>query len=427
MKSTVSRFALSALMGLSLAACTLDADEASLGDGAESAGEALAAPPVSFTKFSFGSLSAGDQGPASNADIYEVSDWVLDNGVSATHQSALSSIQSAGKIPYIYFYIAAGLAKKALGINDCNVTDFDHSLCKWGGDYISKHVTEVVNGHASAAAKVQAIVGSKPALVHVEPDWYQYTETNPTGKPAVHPLGPTESGQILNQIISAIHTNCPSCSVVLDVSPWAGNLASYFSNVNMTGVQFMGLVGKAFPATTGKIDNYTYAQISSITGRKVIANTAHGPGGGPNAYDTTWDASATLNTMWSSGVAAVIQSNKDKAHYESVISSFRGSGGGSTGGGTGGGTTTPATFQFTVASTVNPWWIQVKVAPPAGATVKTVTAKVGSSTYNLTLQSYGEWAVSPSSAVPAGTTVVFTATDSQNHTGSFTSQPWPAS
>ncbi|AKT41745.1 glycoside hydrolase family 5 protein [Chondromyces crocatus] len=81
-------------------------------------------------------------------------------------------------------------------------------------------------------------------------------------------------------------------------------------------------------------------------------------------------------------------------------------------------------FQFSVSPNINPWWIQVAVSNP-GRVITSVTAKVGNATYPLVLQSWGEWAISPPSAVPAGTQVIFTATDDQGGVGTFSSQPWP--
>ncbi|HTN88651.1 MAG TPA: glycoside hydrolase family 5 protein [Sorangium sp.] len=99
-----------------------------------------------------------------------------------------------------------------------------------------------------------------------------------------------------------------------------------------------------------------------------------------------------------------------------------GSGGAGGSGGTGGGTTTSG-FQFTVPySSVNRWWIQVKVVEP-GHTIRRVTAKVNSNTYELPLQSWGEYAISKE--VPAGTRVVFTATDERGTSATHTSNPWP--
>lgn len=322
MNTMLARMSLATLLGLTITGCTMSSDEGDL--SAVDQGEAELA--VSFSRFAFGSLGSGGQGPATNADILESSNWVLDTGVTSAHESDLNGIKQKGKIPYMYFYVAAGQAKKALGIDDCNVTSFDKSLCKWGGDYISKNVSKVVQGHAAAALRVQQIMGSSPALIHVEPDWYQYTQaTHPAygNGAAVHPLLPQESGNILNQIVSAIKQNCSSCTVVMDVSPWASDLKAYFSYVNMGAVGFVGLVGKVFPATTGKIDNYTYANISSITGKKIIANTAHGPGGAPTSYDTTWNSVSMINTMYSAGVGAVIQSNANKSAYEALISSYK--------------------------------------------------------------------------------------------------------
>lgn len=422
MKTALSLPAITALLGLSLSAC-------SLAGRAEPAGKL--AQGVTLDQLAFGSLGSGDQGPAQNADIWEVADWVLDDGINGAHESGLATILQGGKIPYVYFYIAAGQAKKAYGIDDCNVTSFDRSLCKWGGDYISKHVDDVVNGHAQAAQRVQQLVGGSPILIHVEPDFYQYTQDTHPGygdQAAVHALHPEEAGAILDRIVGAIHDNCGSCSVVLDVSPWAADLGAYFSHVNMGAVSFVGLVGKGFPATSGKIDNYAYGEISGITGRQIIVNTAHGPGGGPNPYDTTWDDVGTLQAMHASGVGGVIQSNQDRGRYEATIGAYKSAQGGSSQGGPSSGPPPgqPGNFGFSVSPNVNPWWIQVHVDAPPGATVTAVSAALANgASFDLQLQSWGDWALSPSSPVPDGTSVVFTAQDDRGESTTFTSQPWP--
>lgn len=324
MSTQLSRAVLTTLLGLSLSACALDASEADLGAEGAVAQNADALSAVHLHRFSFGAQEIGDQGPAPGADILEAANWVLDAGVDT---ASLERIKQRGKIPYMYFYIAAGMAKTADHLDDCNVVSFDQSLCKWGGDYISKHVGEVVAAHGHAARAVEKVMNGSPILVHVEPDWYQYTESshapgNP-GDKTVHPLGLPESGSILNRIVHAIHANCKSCSVVLDVSTWASDLAGYYAHVDLSKVAFVGLVGKTIDATTGKLDNYTFGEVTAITGKRLIVNTAHGPGGGPTPYNTTWDARSSLKSMWNEGVVAVIQSNKSEAHYESTIDHFK--------------------------------------------------------------------------------------------------------
>ena len=413
-----SRAPFVALLALTVSACV--AAPADSNDPEQAQQDDALSPKVSFKRLAFGSLSSGDQGPANNADIEEVQSWVLADGITVAHTQDLQGIKQAGKTPYIHFYIAAGLAKKAYTIDDCNVTSFDKSLCKWGGDYIAKHTAKVIAAHRAAAKKVQKIMGSSPVLVHVEPDWYQYTEPGSGEQKSVHPLSTAESGSILDKIVDTIHASCASCNVVLDVSPWASDLGAYFSHVKLSSVAYVGLVGKPFNATSGKIDNYTYKEISTITGKKIIVNTAHGAGGWPTSYDGTWDGK--LDAMWSAGVAGVIQSNKDRSHYEGVIAGYKAAHGG------GGGAPPPAagSFSFSVASSINQWWIQVHVSAPGGAEVTSVWATVNGGSYPLKLQSWGDWAVSPTSAVPAGAHVVFTAHDSQGHTGTMKSQGWPA-
>lgn len=106
-----------------------------------------------------------------------------------------------------------------------------------------------------------------------------------------------------------------------------------------------------------------------------------------------------------------------------------GSSGGSDGsGGAGGGgpqPPAPVDFKFSVSQNVNPYWVQVTVKAPPGRTVKHVSAQAGSSVFELTFQSWGDWTISPPGGIPKGTKVVFKADDDAGEVGTFTSQPWP--
>ncbi|WP_437729813.1 glycoside hydrolase family 5 protein [Sorangium sp. So ce1335] len=101
-----------------------------------------------------------------------------------------------------------------------------------------------------------------------------------------------------------------------------------------------------------------------------------------------------------------------------------GSGGSGGGGGGGGGGSTTSGFQFSVSPNINRWWIQVKVTEP-GYSITRVTARVNNTTHTLERQSWGDGEFAISREVPAGTRVVFTATDNRNVSASFTSNPWP--
>lgn len=93
MKTKLSHATLAALVGLSLAACSMQTEDDIAADVDQSGSEVVTAD-----SFSFGSWTSGGQGPAQNADFLEVTDWILDS-TSSVHTNAISTAKSKGKPP----------------------------------------------------------------------------------------------------------------------------------------------------------------------------------------------------------------------------------------------------------------------------------------------------------------------------------------
>lgn len=407
---------------LSLAACGSPPRD----DESASSTSQAATTNTLYNRFAFASPSpSSEQGAPGNEDVGGIGPWVLE-GWTSSHESATDAVLASGKVPYVYLYIVAGTARAQFGFQDCNVGAApDRTLCHGGAAFLRAHADSVVAGYAVAAKAIAAKVGARAALVHIEPDWFQYS-----GKDQTAPLSYAESAVLMNRIIDAVDQSCPSCKIVNDISPWCPDLKAFYSGWHLGRTAYGGLVGKYFPPTTGTIDSNTYAQMSTALGKPLVVSNAYGVGGGAAGYPRDWDDRTAIENVAKAGVAFVMQPNTDRAHYASVIASFLASpvllpnagagsaGGGSTGeadagGSTGGagGTVTPAAgWTFDPSPNVSSYWVEVKVAAPAGSTIGKVEAIVDNREWHtLPLKPWGTYA--ETFHVGTGARVVFRAWD----------------
>jgi hypothetical protein len=385
-------------------------------------------------RFGFASPSpSSEEGAPGNEDVRGIGPWVLE-GWTAEHASATDAVLASGKIPYVYLYVAAGTARANYGYQDCNVgVAPDKTLCHGGAAFLRSYADAVVAAYGATATAIAAKVGARAALVHVEPDYFQYTGTDQTA-----PLTYAESAALMNRIIGAIDAGCPTCKIVSDISPWCPNLQDFYSGWNLGRVAYGGLVGKYFPPTTGAIDSNTYAQMSAALGKPLVVSNAYGAGGAAAPYPQAWDDRGAVEAVAKAGVALVMEPNTDRAHYASVIAGFLsspvllanagGSGGsGSTGGGStsggsasggstsggstsGGGGGTNAVWTFDRSPNINNYWVEAKVGAPSGASATKVEAIVDAQEWHtLSLEPWGNYA--DSFYVASGAHVVFRAWD----------------
>jgi hypothetical protein len=413
---------------------------------------------VPIPKLAFGS-SDRNSGPG-NEDVRAITDWVLSsfdpNGQGAQVRSAVS----AKKIPLVYFYIAA----KTSGLQDCNVgAPANQTLCHGGAAYIRGNIDRIANAHADAASKYSAALGGKPGIVHVEPDWFQYSSGEQTA-----PFSGDESGRYMNRIIGAIKGACPSCLVAVDISPWNPNLKGFYANWDMSKVTYGALVGKRF--SPGGADGKSYGAMSDGVGKPIIISDVYGAGGGLLGYNNAWDDMGALDTAASQGVAVIVQPPGNTDHYRQVISQYRAHAGSdvprpsstATGGpgasgmpstnpqtGTGAkptastgpssgtkpptspgsstesSSTKPASgsWKFSVSPTSNADYMEVAVTPPSGTTVSRVEAVINK-TKIVMLDRTPRNTFAKETFIGLGTPVFFRAFDSTGKATESTEKPW---
>ena len=269
---------------------------------------AKASPLPLLNKFTFGfsndvypEYQNSTFGGASNARLLSgpwfQTTWDAYGDEHTTWLSKFNEPANADKTPYFYAYIAAGKAKSAYGLHDCNVASPD--LCHQGANFIRNNNSAIVQGYTDFANKIKQIYGTtRPIMIHPDSDFYQYTENAQQNGPLTF----SQMQNYMNQWTSAIKSVLPNSILVMDISPWNNDIAGLTSGLQ--NFDYAGMVGKRYPPNG--VDNKTYAQIYQATGKKMILNDAHGVNGALMSYPYNWEDRTTVQNAWNEGVVAVL-------------------------------------------------------------------------------------------------------------------------
>lgn len=235
----------------------------------------------------------------------------------------------AGKVPVIVAYVAAFKVKRDYGLCDCNVytCGTGNDLCTYGSARIQQNVAAIVNIYKSYAQGYAACYGTtKPIVFEMEPDWYQYTGSSQTD-----PMTNAEAASIMGQFVAAIQQYLPNARFSMDISPWVApnngsdNGLSWYSNFNMNPFSFVNTSGGSTSAATTQIrttNNMTWAGVSAVTSKAVLADTGYGAAGMPAGHDYDWSNPTYINARMADGVSAINQYNPD-ASYGTMIQNMR--------------------------------------------------------------------------------------------------------
>ncbi len=280
-------------------------------------------PGPAFSRFSFGCAAEDFYACPKNADT-AVGPWVLGQW-QTYHTNWLNNFktnESKNTIPYIHTYIIAGLARSEWGLQDCNVGS-NNTLCQKGADYIRNRSDKINQTYIDVAKSIKTNWGtSRPLLMHLEPDFYQYhNDSQQQNK-----LSLQESWDRLNLISQSIKGILPNAHLVLDISPWNSELATW--SRGFQGFSYGGMVGKSFPADgvngSNTIDGKTYRQMYQQVNLPLIVDTAYGAGGGLTSFDWSWTPRQTLTDRYYDGVAAIIQPGYQHTdYYSGLINEFK--------------------------------------------------------------------------------------------------------
>ncbi len=254
--------------------------------------------------------------------------WAM-NGWSGNSNDWLTKFKEPAnqeKVPYIYMYQVAGKARADWGLQDCNVgAAINNTLCGRGAEYIRQKSTEIAATYTNVANQIKQTWGTtRPLMIHMEPDFYQYASSASTQLNG--PITQAQAHTAMNQWTDSIKATLPNAVLVMDISPWNSNLAGWSNG--FTNFDYAGMVGKRFAANgdgsinPAGIDGKTYAQMSQITGKKLIINDAHGAGGAYMSYGSDWENRANVQARWNDGVVAVLMPPNNNQSLESTIQSF---------------------------------------------------------------------------------------------------------
>jgi hypothetical protein len=234
-----------------------------------------------------------------------------------------------GKVPVVVAYVAAFYAKRHYNLCDCNVNSCGtgNDLCRYGSQYIQQNLAAILNVYKSYAQGYANCYGtSKPIVFEMEPDWYQYTYSSQTD-----PMTPAEASSIMSQFVSIIKQYLPNARFSMDVSPWVApnngsdNGQQWYSSFDMGQFMFINTSGGSTEAANTKIRSanaMTWAGVSSVTGKPILADTGYGANGVSAGHDANWDNPTYINARMKDGVIGISQYNPTSS-WGSTIQSIR--------------------------------------------------------------------------------------------------------
>jgi hypothetical protein len=236
-------------------------------------------------------------------------------------------------VPVIVAYVSAFYVKRHHGnLCDCNVTTCGQTngkpndLCHFGSQYIQQDLAAITNVYKSYAQGYAACYGTtRPIIFEMEPDWYQYTSADQGD-----PMTKAEAGMILGQFVAAIKQHLPNAVFSIDVSPWVDdnggtNGKDWYSHFDLSQFTFVNTSGGSTLGANTKIRNdnlMTWAGVSGVTGKGVLADTGYGAAGVSAGHDAHWDDANNLNARLADGVVSISQYNP-KSDWANAIKSVR--------------------------------------------------------------------------------------------------------
>jgi hypothetical protein len=214
---------------------------------------------------------------------------------------------------------------------DCNVTGgscvASNDLCHQGAQRIAQDFTAIVNAYKSYSQGFAACYGTtKPIVFEMEPDWYQYTISSQS-----QPWTPAQAGQMMSQLVTALKSSLPNARFSIDASPWVGpsnggdNGKQWYSNFDLSLFTFVNTSGGGTNANTAKIrssNDMTWAGLSQVTGKLVLADTGYGANGAAAGEDSLWNSAANINARIADGVLSISQYNPT-ASWGATIAALR--------------------------------------------------------------------------------------------------------
>jgi hypothetical protein len=237
------------------------------------------------------------------------------------------------QVPVIVAYVSAFYVKRHHGgLCDCNdpncgqMNGRPNDLCNFGSQHIQADLAAIVNVYKSYAQGFAGCYGTtRPIIFEMEPDFYQYT-----GSSQNDPLTKAEAGMIMSQYVAAIKQYLPNAYLSIDISPWvddngATNGKDWYSHFDLSQFTFINTSGGSTQGGDAKIrsaNSMTWAGVSKVTGKGILADTGYGVNGMSAGHDAQWDDANNLNNRIADGVLSISQYNP-KQDWVNTIKSVR--------------------------------------------------------------------------------------------------------
>lgn len=265
-----------------------------------------------------------------------VSVWLGDNDFYNFFEASMLDMiysNNTGATPMIYAYVIAEFGKDH-GLKDCDMTkDSSVSLCVHGADLIREYFADSIlfryQQYASGMRKqldmfkVYGVEAEKAESIWlIEPDFYQYSESGSNQKMKYDKIAQENGGipdstmgKYFKQIVDTIKTYLPAAKIVIDISPWIADrdkegFEKWFSNFDLSLVDYAGPSGGGSLANNARIRMYneaTWANISKLLGKPIIADAGYDRGGAGKGHSAMWDVPANINARIADGVVGVMQ------------------------------------------------------------------------------------------------------------------------
>ncbi|HEY8926908.1 MAG TPA: hypothetical protein VIU64_21140 [Polyangia bacterium] len=232
----------------------------------------------------------------------------------------------ASQIPVIVAYVAAFYAKRHNNLKDCNADGSQQDLWHAGAGFITDNLSKIVATYESYASGFAGCYGTtRPIIFLMEPDFYQYTISEQD-----RAWTPQTAGTIMSMFVAAIKKHLPNAVLSMDISPWVApndgqdNGKQWYANFDMTAFTFINTSGGSTQANSPKIrgDMMTWAGVSQVTGKPILADTGYGVNGTSAGPDAAWDTPANINARIADGVISISQYNPSSS-WGSTISGIR--------------------------------------------------------------------------------------------------------
>lgn len=295
-------------------------------------------------RFNFGAgWQSAHEDSAFYAGLDYISVWLGDNDFFNSFEARMFDVtRQVHATPMVYAYVIAEFGKDH-GLVDCDIREngvyVTPNHCTDGAQLIRDHFQDsILYRYRQYAAgfreHIEFFANQDPDTVQfiwlIEPDFYQYSESGSAqaskveGKNFVQNGGGIPDslmGVYFAQIVDTIRAYLPASKIAIDISPWILDQAAWYSNFDLSRVDFASTSGGRTAAGNSRIrasDVATWKGISELLHLPILADAGYDAGGYGTGYNKAWGNVDNLNARIADGVIGVTQMDPDSLYHVRV-------------------------------------------------------------------------------------------------------------